>query len=310
MRADITDLSSHLRLTTQRSRIAFDMQIAHREMTSGRATSIAKKGPAAASRIEAIRVERSRLIADADTLTTLKGRFHRMDLGLEGVEQQIVHLRDALASAQRHPQALSAAYATISAILADMGDVLIENARTAGAPRPEATSGEQLAQVISDIVSAPDPSAALDAYLDPGGSFDADFGGAPVVAEFSLASGRDAPTLSSNFADAVRETVRSLAELAIGEGKQSGADAVTLATRAADSATWSRTLTGAASKHAEDLEVSNAARLAALDSERNGLDLVDPYEAATRVRALQDQMDAVLLVTRRMSDLSLVRYMR
>ena len=70
-----------------------------------------------------------------------------------------------------------------------------------------------------------------------------------------------------------------------------------------------RTVTGSKKSQVENRETDLASRATALNLERNALDGVDPYEAASRLQAYQDTLDMTLVLTKRMSDLSLARYL-
>ena len=67
---------------------------------------------------------------------------------------------------------------------------------------------------------------------------------------------------------------------------------------------------GSAQAHIENASARNAAEKTALEISRNELVAVDPYETATRLEAVRNQLDTLYALTVRMSRLSLAEYMK
>ncbi|KAJ57325.1 hypothetical protein ACMU_02155 [Actibacterium mucosum KCTC 23349] len=67
---------------------------------------------------------------------------------------------------------------------------------------------------------------------------------------------------------------------------------------------------GAKQERIEDIEVQNATAVTALEIARADLIGVDPYEAATRLEALQTQIETLYTVTSRVSRLNLADFLR
>jgi flagellar hook-associated protein 3 FlgL len=74
-----------------------------------------------------------------------------------------------------------------------------------------------------------------------------------------------------------------------------------IAYESASLGTAEQTLSGAAARHTAEIDI--------IDRRVNALESIDPFEAATRARALMDQLEVSYALTARIQNLSLVRYL-
>ena len=281
---------------------------AERELLTGRIADPGSLGPGAAGRVQRIGAEIARLEADGQSLAILDARAARIEAGLARSAEDIAALSaDLIASGFRPEATVDRARSAHLAL-----DAMLATAREAGAT--EAIEVDiLLASMRAHLTTGGDPAAELAAYLQPGGGFDTAFPPTFTLPAI-LSTGERPGAPPSLLSPDGRQAILALAALALAADDPVQAASLTAAAQpllldAQDAVTRLRAGTGAHQAGVEDLRTVAAHRITALGLERNTLDGVDPYEAATRLQAHQDQLDTLLLITRRMSDLSLARYM-
>jgi flagellar hook-associated protein 3 FlgL len=167
--------------------------------------------------------------------------------------------------------------------------------------------------------SADIDAAVSEWFSDPGGFATIGYLGNDGAAALSI-SAEDKVSLGITAADpALRDTLKSLAMLALVDRGMVISDAITgreVVRRAAtsllqndsDRAALAGGL-GYAQARIEQAQIRNEAESSALQLARSDLLAVDPYEAATRMEAAQTQLETLYSVTARLSRLSLVDFL-
>ncbi|MCK0140311.1 flagellin [Aliiroseovarius sp. F47248L] len=201
---------------------------------------------------------------------------------------------------------LFAGTATDGPALAD-ADAILSDIMTA-------ISGETTAAGVADQID--------DWFKTSGGGFDISGyqGSNQDLGPFRLSDGEVATlSIKANNAE-IRDVLAAFAKSAvIAEGALAGdAEAQKeLLTRSSndllsviDDLTSIRTGVGRVEARIEEKAASNAAEKSALELSYNRLTAADPFETATALQALYDQMESLYTVTARLSNLSFADYMR
>jgi flagellar hook-associated protein 3 FlgL len=178
----------------------------------------------------------------------------------------------------------------------------------------------EAAVVGAGAVSAVDIEAAVSAWFnDPSGYEAVGYVGGGAAARFSV-SAEDKLDLGVTAADpAIRDTLKSMAMVALVDRGTVIADAKTGAELAfaagsqmlqnqSDRAVLAGKI-GLAQARIDLAQTRNEAETSALQLARSDLLAVDPYEAATRMEAAQTQLETLYSVTARLSRLSLVDFL-
>lgn len=188
---------------------------------------------------------------------------------------------------------------------------------------PFGNAGALLDDVRALYASSADAAAfdaALDAYFDdPAGGFATTFyqGGDGEAARVEIADGELIEVSVRGDEPAIRNLLRGLASLAVAAESapsdlRDGAIASGAATllSASDNVAALRADLGAAEQRAAAREASLDAEEAALLAVYNDRTARDPFEAAAELRQIEAQLEASYVMTARISQLSLVNYIR
>lgn len=179
-----------------------------------------------------------------------------------------------------------------------------------------------LAAAVGPAANAADVLTAVDAFFAPGGAFEtvSYLGSATAAGPVSLGDGSTADPFLEATAPEIVEVLKDLATAALIDlGVLSGApeERATLARTAGE-----RLLTAEASLVSvrADLGVSQerieaarsriGAERAAYELARSEIRAADPLETASQLRQIEDQLQSLYLVTGRLSNLSLVNFLR
>ncbi len=188
-------------------------------------------------------------------------------------------------------------------------------------PLPKAeTILDALQGAVTGAATASDAAAAITAWFDSPDGFSALYRGGPPRVPVPLADGETASMEITALDPAIRRSLAGLATAALLErGLLAGDESsrVTLARLAGEQLMEGREgLTalqaevGFLQSRVADAAVRNGAEKSALDIARLSLIEADPYESATRLRDLQNRLDAFYTVTGRLAGLSLTGYLR
>ncbi|WP_289043102.1 flagellin [uncultured Aliiroseovarius sp.] len=180
---------------------------------------------------------------------------------------------------------------------------------------------------LMTVVSGENTAAGVAGRIDdwfkaPGGGFDTSgyVGAAEDLGTFRLRAGESATQPIKANDPELRDLLSALAKSAIiAEGALAGdliaqRELMTKSSdelRAADDQmTLLRARLGSIEARIETASVRNTAEKSALELSYNTLTAADPYETATTLQALYDQMESLYTVTSRLSNLNFTDYMR
>lgn len=192
--------------------------------------------------------------------------------------------------------------------------------------KPLISSADMIADinlVIAGETTAAGIVTALDTWFDdPGGGFAlvAYQGASAHLGPFRIGDETDASLEVRADDPAIKEVLKGLAMAAlIPEGSHAldDSESATLARLSGEKIMSSeagfavlRSKVGSAEALIESTATENIATATAIGESRNELLAADPYEAATRLEAVQLQLEALYTVTARLSRLSLSEYLR
>lgn len=329
------DAAYHFQLSRQNLGLKQGLDAAMSEVTTGQVTDMGARLSGDFSALAA--VEHSlKTLGSYQTATSEVGlRADTMQAALETLAGTMRDLQPALLLAASQPQSalvdtaavdaqakLEQAIAALNASAG--GQSLFSGAATDTTPMTDAAT--LMAALQAEVAGASSPAdilTALDTWFDtPGGGFDtlayagADTGGGPV----RVAEGQTV-TLDITAADpALREVIKGLAAAALLEnGDLLSGDAEARASLAAQAGeallsadaglVTLQARLGAAQERIETLTAKHAAQSSALELAKFQLVGVDPYDAATRLEALQAQLETLYTVTARISRLNLADFL-
>lgn len=181
---------------------------------------------------------------------------------------------------------------------------------------------DELRLVAAGAGSASDLITAVDTwFFSAGGGFETNgyLGATDDLAPFQISEGESVTLGLRADADALRELLRNTALAALTSDIGFGFDSTTQRALLEEAATGLLSAQGAITTVRGDLgqveariaqaESRNAASRTSLEIARNELITADPYDTATRLEALEFQLEALYAVTARLSRLSLVGYL-
>lgn len=191
--------------------------------------------------------------------------------------------------------------------------------------RALASGGDMLAAIIPALAGAGDANtvvAALDAWFDtPGGGFETlgYLGGATAISAIPIGEGEAIALDLRADHTALRDVLKAVTLAAVADDPALGlsqSDRVSLQSKSIETLLTAQTgvtdiqgTLGFAEARLEERAVQNSAQRSGLDYAKNALLGVDPYETATRLEAVQFQLESLYTVTARMSRLSLMDYL-
>lgn len=156
-------------------------------------------------------------------------------------------------------------------------------------------------------------------FADPLG-FGAFYQGGDPLSPSPIAAGEAAELSTTAMDPALRDTLAGFAMAALidrgvlaGDATERGRLAQQAGQRLVsteDARTVLAARIGTVEAQIEAARTRNSAEETSLDILRSGIGSVDPYEAGTRLEAIQSQLEALYLVTARVSRLSLAEYLR
>ncbi|WP_245851672.1 flagellin [Monaibacterium marinum] len=283
---------------------------AENELLSGRVENVASLGASSASRVQRINLDLVRADADQQSLSLMMADLSQTDVTLAHVAAQTGALSSDFLSTGFDAASVDRRAERAEQVLKSVTDLMKQPGMLSAARivEPDAL----LAKVSEAMQGSSDPAAALSSYFERGGGFDTDFPLGQAPSEPMLSNGQIPSQKFDLNSDEIRTALAGYTAFALADDSQAQALSELgskLLLDAQDGITSLRTQLGSRLGRVEDLQTATATRETALNIEKNALDGVDPYEAATRLQAYQDKMDMVLVMTRRMSDLSLAKYL-
>jgi flagellar hook-associated protein 3 FlgL len=196
---------------------------------------------------------------------------------------------------------------------------------TSGQERPFADPDTILTALEASLppgASVSDIRDHVNTWFASGGDFDtvAYLGGAPATVGVNLGNGITVRPELAGTEDALRDTLAALALGALGETLSPSLSAaqqrslLSLSSTALFGADASRVglqaRIGATEARVEDARTQAEAKATSLKIVRTELLAADPYESATALEAATQRLDALYMVTARLSRLSLTEYLR
>ena len=328
------DLARTMPLARQGVQARADLARLAQELTTGRHGDVAAASRGDLRAIAGMERSLALLGSSEAAATAAQGRMGAMQAGLEAVQEaargaasSLLLLAGPAATAgigQAGGVARAALGGALSALSARMGDVHLFSGAASGAA-PLLGMDEMLGALRADIGAQSDPEAlraAVRAWFAPGGGMDVAFArpGADEPAVVPLAPG-ETLSIDATAADpAIRGTLAALATAVLAGENQGGAmsrEAQREALSAAGTALVSDAfgLTGLRGRLGT-AEGQSERALARIRSETSALELargealeVDRYETATKFQAAQAGVETLYLVTARLSNLSLAKYL-
>ena len=177
-----------------------------------------------------------------------------------------------------------------------------------------------LQPALAGAVTAGDVETAVKDWFTTSGGYDGFYQGDAPASPVAVAAGEEAELSITALDPAFRETLAGLAMAALlDRGILSGqtsarADLAQRAGMALHSGEDKRAILaarlGTVEKQVEDAKTRNSAEDTALKIARGEIAAADPYEAASRLKELQSQLESLYLITSRVSRLSLAEYIR
>ncbi len=305
---------------------------AREEATTGRAANISKA------------VDGD--IGEVQQVQRLVDRANSYELTIQSVNTDLdtaqLVLGDAIAGVAGFAVAVEGAVETDDAIALDARAQEAENRLTqlftklnssiggrylfagAAVDTPPLSAVSTLTADISAIISAaPDAATAiadLDAYFEtPGAGFDTAVyqGSTSPAAQREVADGERMGVSVTAIDQGLKDLMRGFATVALADVASSAADQEALyrdgvAALARGEASVQSTVAavGGDQQRLDYLESANAAQRFLLEETFNALTSKDDFEAATRMRELENQLEASFLTAARIAQLSLVNFLR
>lgn len=329
------DLARTSPLTRHGIQAREDLSRLARELTTGRHDDVAQATRGDLRPLSGIERSIVMLGGHEAATTSLQGRMGVMQASLgalrSAAEQAAGDLlmvagpSGSAAMNQALPIAESAFGASVSALRVRYGVNHVFSGRASDQtpmPGPEAL----LKQLRDDVGAAAitDPTAlstAVEAWFAPGGGLDAAFplpgGDRPMVV--TVAPGDDVRVDPTAADPSIRATLATLATAVLaGEGGGLDREGQRVALNAAAETLFSDLASlsevqgrlGAAEGRSEQALTRVRAEITALEIARGEVLEVDRYETATKMQTVEAGVEALYLVTARLADLSLARYLR
>lgn len=330
-----SDLSSMLRLQRFGSDTRSELSRAGLEVASGKKSDLVEATAGDLAPLFSLEKTLGRLAVRGQTISAAAARSGALQLNLENIQQTLAQYGTGLLAAvdlENQAQAFSIAgsargafdnmVGTLNAQYA--GQALFAGAAVDGAALIDADT--MYADITALTMAAPDGTAAIaaidDYFFNPLGGFE--------TTAF-LGSNLDAPGAEISDGEVVdyavrgdtgeiRDALRNVVLAAVaanGDHGGNGLDGMLMlraagngAINAVDGLIGVRETLGHIEERFEDAAAQNLARKSMFEINRNAIIAADPYEAATRFKALEGQMEAVYMMTARLSGMRLQNYLR
>lgn len=330
----IGDLAQAFQMRQDNLRVRTELLRLSDELSSGRKSDVTSAVSGDFGALSSIEGSLARFtaygLATREAALTLGGAQAALGLVQTNMTELAGPLLMSLGSEQPSLVDTAAADARVrfDAVVAALNTRLADRTLFAGA----ATDGPALASAetmldgvmlaIAPETTADGVAAAVQAWFDPGGGFDAAgyLGAASPASAVPIADGEtvDQPVTAAD--PELRRTLAAFAMAAIlDRGALAGqtAERADLANRAGEALLNAergvvdlRTRIGTREDEADRARARTEAGIAALDLARAEILSADPFETATRLKAAEAQLEALYTLTARLSRLSLTEYLR
>ncbi len=331
----VSDLASHMQMALTNRHTKLAMNTAGQEVASGHKSDLMKATGGDYGPLFAIERTLSQLDMRAQTIKDTAAKAAASQLNMENIQNTLAQYGTDLLGAVgvgSQQQAFSIANSArgaldrmVSALNARYGGQSLFAGAAVDSPAV-ADAATIYADVKALTTAAPDSATAIAAidnyFFNPAGGFaSTGFTGSALDApRAELADGEVVNYSLRGDDPAVRQALRNVVMVAIaanGDHGGSTTDSMNLLQEAAQGAiTTQDRLTdlreglGHVQEQIDAAAARNSAENSTFQINRNAIIAADPYEAATRFQALQGQMEAVYVMTSRLSGMKLQNYLR
>lgn len=330
-----SDLSSALTLSSRTNFVKNKLEISANELTSGKTENLAEATGGDLRKLFEIERTLDQLRGESRSAKFALGKASLTQLSLQRVHENLVEFGPNLLSAVGRGDTRSAgmisegARGALNSIVSALNSKFGGHSVFSGAnldQSPISSSDVIITDIEAIVTGSADSAAAIasiDAYFfDIGAGYETNvFKGSPQDAPTHVLSD-GTETSYSRRADEqpIREAIRSLAISIVAASapnffgtddqielfREAGVSAIS----SADGIIEMKESLGFSEGRLEKTLSSNTSMTSFFELERNSIVAVDLYEAATRLEALQGQLQTIYTLTARLSGLSLANYLR
>lgn len=328
------DMARAFALRTQNTQLKLDIQKLNQELSTGKAADLAEHLGGSYSRLTGIERDMRLLdgyrvsISEAEQFTELmQARLGQInEISSEFARGLIAgDASNSAASANALSEEGRVQFATVVSMLNSeaAGRSLFAGDTTDVTPVIDSdTFLAELETVVAGATTAADVEAALDAWFAAPGGYDsfAYAGSTTAIAPLKMSSTASVPIDIRADDDALKDVLKGLAMAAMAEAPGTSLSSEEKGTlfRNSGEALLSaengliglQARLGIAQEQIDGWSVRNQSELAGLEYAKGALIAIDPYEAATELEAAQFQLESLYAVTVRLSQLSLVNFLR
>jgi len=335
MYTGVSNLSSHMQMARTNTQAKLAMNSAGQEVSSGRKSDLIKATGGDFGPLFAIERSLSQLDMRAQTIKDAGAKAAASQLNMENFQNTLADYGTDLLGAvgiNSQSQAFSIASSArgaldrmVSSLNAQYaGQSLFAGAAVDGPAVVDAAT--MYADIKALTMAAPDSLTAIaaidDYFFNPAGGFaTTGFTGSTLNAPGAELADGEVVDYSLRGDDlAIRQALRNVTMTAIAANSDHGGSAIdgmNLLKEAAQGAISTedgliglREGLGHVEAQIDTAAARNTAESSAFEINRNAILAADPYEAATRFQALEGQMEAIYLMTSRLSSMRLQNYLR
>lgn len=335
MYTGVSNLATSLLMARANGQTKMALNAAGQEVASGQKADLVLASGGDIGPLFALERNLAQLDLRAQTIKDASAKAAAVQLNMENVENTLTSYGTDLLGAvglDNQAQAFTIANSArsgldrmVSSLNAQYGgQSLFAGANVDGPALVDAAT--MYADITALTLAAPDSVAAIaaidDYFFSPTGGFSSGgFTGSPLDAPGAELANGEVVSYSLRGDDlSIRQALRNVALVAVAANGDHGGstfDGMNMLKDAAQSAISSQTgLTklreglGHVEMQIETAAARNTAESTTFELNRNAILAADPYEAATRFQALEGQMEAIYLMTSRLSNMRLQNYLR
>ena len=335
MYTGVSNLASNMQMARANMQTKLALNTAGQEVASGRKADLIEATGGDYSSLFALERNLVQLDLRAGAIRDSSAKAAATQLNMANIEETLAGYGVELLAAtdiQSQPQAFAIAQSArgaldrmVSAINSQYaGQSLFAGAGTDAAAVVDADT--MYADIVALTAAAPDSVAAIaaidDYFFNPAGGFmTTGFTGSALDAPGVEISDGEIVNYSLRGDDlAIRNALRNVAMAAVAGNADHGGsnlDGMNMLREAAQGALTTndglidmRRDLGFVEKQIDNASARNTAEASTFEINRNAILAADPYEAATRFQALEGQMEAIYLMTSRLSGMRLQNYLR
>lgn len=335
MYTGVSNLATNMQMARANSQTKLAMNEAGQEVASGYKADLVEATGGDFGPLFAIERTLTQLNMRAQTISSASAKAAASQLNIENIETSLADYGTELLGAvgiDSQSQAFSIASSArgaldrmVSSLNAQYGgQSLFAGANIDGPAVVDAAT--MYADITALTLAAPDSVTAIaaidDYFFDPAGGFaTSGFTGSTLDAPGAELADGEVINYSLRGDDlAIRQALRNVAMAAVAaNGDHGGSDfdgmnmlqeAATSTISTQEDLTSLREGLGHVEERIDTAAARNSAESTTYEINRNAILAADPYEAATRYQALEGQMEAVYLMTSRLSSMKLQNYLR